>query len=231
MSGARSIPGHPDSVETTRVQVLDAALTLLATGRQEAVSANLVAREAGVTWGTVQYRFGSVDGLWAAVIDHILDTAGPVVWARPEAKSVAGSAKEFVDLLWRALDSPYYIARTTIQSALAASRTELEQKYPLTAKALHAVDEVMAVQCAQFFLDLDVDEARARRVGVLLPVALRGLHAEHKYDPTFDAAQALTALRDSVTLYLIAAPSERYRGSAAGDCEWSPSNDCYLARE
>lgn len=189
--------------------MLEAALTVLSSGRQEAVSANLVAREAGVTWGTVQYRFGSVDGLWADVVEHILDTAGPVVWARPRAKSVPGRVKEFIDLMWRALDSPYYIARTTLQSALAASRPELEHNYPETAKALHAIDEIMETQCGQFFVDLAVDRSRARRVGVLLPVALRGLHAERKYDPTFDADEALAGLRDSVTLYLAAPSSKR----------------------
>ncbi|MGE2833314.1 TetR/AcrR family transcriptional regulator [Mycobacterium sp. SMC-4] len=188
--------------ESTRVQVLEAALALLSTGRQEAVSANLVAREAGVTWGTVQYRFGSVDGLWAAVIEHILDTAGPVVWARPKAKSVSGRVQEFVELFWRALDSPYYVARTTLQSALAASRPELEQDYPKTARALHVVDETMEAQCSRFFADLAVDRSRARRVAAMLPVALRGLHSERKYDPTFDAEEALVGLRDSVTLYL-----------------------------
>jgi AcrR family transcriptional regulator len=51
----------------TRQHLLEVALECLAAG-PEAASANLVARESGVTWGTVQHQFGDVDGLWAAVL-------------------------------------------------------------------------------------------------------------------------------------------------------------------
>ena len=48
--------------ETSRKHVLDVALRLLASGGPEAVSVKLVAKEADVTWGTVQYQFGDADG-------------------------------------------------------------------------------------------------------------------------------------------------------------------------
>jgi hypothetical protein len=51
------------------------------------------------------------DGLWSSVCDHILSTAGPVVWAQPTTHSYESRVRELIDLLWKAPDSPSYAAR------------------------------------------------------------------------------------------------------------------------
>lgn len=188
----------------TRMQVLDAALEQLASGRAEAVSVNLVAKRAGVTWGTVQYQFGDADGLWAAALEHIIDTAGSAVWGHPCTTSVTERVGEVIDLVWAALDSVYYTARTTLQSTLARDWAELQSNYPKTAQALERVDRMWTRQFTEFFGDLPVDAVQARRVCAYLPVALRGLHDESTRHADFDSADALAGLRDSVTAYLSA---------------------------
>src|ERR1700730_12973084 len=90
--------------DASRKHVLDIALRLLATGGPEAVSVKLIAKEANVTWGTVQYQFGDADVFWAATILHILDTAGPHVWARPSAGSVDRRIADIIKLLLNAHD-------------------------------------------------------------------------------------------------------------------------------
>ena len=112
--------------EASRRHVLDVALRLLASGGPETVSVKLIAKEADVTWGTVQYQFGDADGFWAATILHILDTAGPDIWGRPSAGSVETRVAEVIDLLWNAFDSPYNAVVTNLRSALAKDRIELE---------------------------------------------------------------------------------------------------------
>src|ERR1700730_16274020 len=86
--------------EASRKHVLDVALRLLATGGPEAVSVKLIAKEADVTWGTVQYQFGDADGFWAATILHILDTARPHVCARPSAGSGDRRIAATIHPLW-----------------------------------------------------------------------------------------------------------------------------------
>ena len=84
--------------------MLDVVLTCLAEG-PDAASANLVARRAGVTWGTMQHQFGDVDGLWAAVLEHAAP-AGPLL-GDSTAADVAVRVREVVDLLWAGLDLPW----------------------------------------------------------------------------------------------------------------------------
>src|SRR4051812_10789890 len=72
----------------TRKHVLQVAVQVLASGDPNSVSANHVAKVAGVSWGTVQYHFGDADGTWAAVIDHSRETTDRVLPASLSAVSL-----------------------------------------------------------------------------------------------------------------------------------------------
>ena len=205
--------------EASRKHVLDVALRLLATGGPEAVSVKLIAKEAHVTWGTVQYQFGDADGFWAATILHILDTAGPHVWARPSAGSVDRRIAEIIELLWKAYDSPYNAAVSNLRAALAKNRAELERSYPRTAAALDALEDNLLKQFREFFDGITVDPRHARQVSALLPAALRGLYTERTFGSRVDIDDALAGLREAITLYMTPAPAEskRFRRSARAD--------------
>lgn len=197
--------------ESSRKHVLDVALRLLATGGPDAVSVKLIAKEADATWGTVQYQFGDADGLWAATILHILDTAGPQIWARPSAGSVDKRVAEIIDLLWNAYGSPYSAAVSNLRAALAKDRAELEQNYPRTAEALDALENNWLKQFRDFFDGITVDPRHARQVSALLPAALQGLHAERSFGSRVDIDDALAGLREAITLYMTPEPKPRRR--------------------
>lgn len=201
--------------EASRKHVLDVALRLLASGGPEAVSVKLIAKEADVTWGTVQYQFGDSDGFWAATIRHILDTAGPHVWSRPSAGSVDTRVAEIIDLLWNAYDSPYNAAVSNLRAALAKDRAELERSYPRTASALDALEDNLFKQFREFFDGITVDPRHARQVSALLPAALRGLYAERTFGSRVDIDDALDGLREAITLYMTPAPAASKRGRAS----------------
>jgi AcrR family transcriptional regulator len=200
--------------ESSRRHVLDVALRLLATGGPDAVSVKLIAKEAHVTWGTVQYQFGDADGFWAATILHILDTAGPRVWARPSAASVEKRIAEIIDLLWTAYDSPYNAAVSNLRAALAKDRAELERSYPRTADALDALEDNWLKQFREFFDGITVDPRHARQVSALLPAALRGLYDERTFGSRVDIDDALAGLREAITLYMTPAPAASKRSPA-----------------
>ena len=197
---------------SSRRNVLGVALRLLATRGPDAVSTNLVAKEAGVTWGTLQYQFGDADGLWAAVIAHVL-TAGPHIWAHPSAGSVEKRVDEVIDLLWKAFDSPYNAAISNLRATLAKDRTELERAYPQTARALDALEDNWTQQFREFFDGIAVDPCRARQVSALLPAALRGLYNERSFGSQVDIDDALSGLREAITLYMTPDPLPKRRSA------------------
>jgi AcrR family transcriptional regulator len=90
----------------TRANLLRVAVHVLAEGGPEAVSANLVAREAGVTWGTVQHQFGDTDGLWAAVLTSISERSGPLLPVPHDVPTIAARVEIIVETMWNAFDRP-----------------------------------------------------------------------------------------------------------------------------
>ena len=187
----------------TRARVLDTALATLAEG-PGSVSANLVARRAEVTWGTVQHQFGDVDGLWAAVLTHAAP-AGPLLGEPSPGTTVGDRVREVVDLLWHGLEQPWLRAILHLRLTLPATREELEAGFPRTAEALRAWDERWDTAVRAAFSSYDVDAGRLRRVRTLLPGAVRGLHLERRLSTYADADEARLGLAEALGAYLAGA--------------------------
>jgi AcrR family transcriptional regulator len=185
----------------TRRHLLEVALRCLA-GGPEAASANLVAREAGMTWGTVQHQFGDVDGLWAAVLAFANDERGMLALDFPASEHLDRRVDEVVEMLWRALTSPVTTALYHLRLALPADRHELEHAYPRTAREIARLDADWAALCERAFEGLRVDPRRLARVRSFLPGALRGLQDEARLSSYLDLGEARRGLADAVKSYL-----------------------------
>jgi AcrR family transcriptional regulator len=180
----------------------------LADGGPESVSANLVAREAGATWGTVQHQFGDADGLWAAVLDHVSENRGPVAsLGASDGIDLAARVDGMVELLWSALSLPGSLAIYHLRMALPRQREELEANYPLTAAAIARWDCEWTAMCERAFEGLDLDRTRLRRVRSMLPGAIRGLHHEQRLSTYTDVDEARRGLAEAITAYLAQGPS------------------------
>lgn len=186
----------------TRQAVIEAAVRTLAAGGPESVSANLVAKEAGVTWGTVQHQFGDTDGLWAAVLDSISGRGAALLPVEAEASDLQERVTVIIDLIWSALDKPSLRAMFNLRSALPRERHDLEADYPRTATALAAWDTKWAQACREAFAGFDVDPVRLGRVRSMLPGAVRGLYNEQYLSSFTDFDEARLGLGEAITAYL-----------------------------
>ncbi len=187
----------------TRQHLLKVALRCLASGEPETVSANLIAREAGVTWGTVQHQFGDVDGLWAAVLEYVVEHRGAGVAATlPDAPDLADRVNAVVDLLWNSLELPGQLALYHLRLGLPRRREDLEAQYPQTAKAIARWDTEWTAMCEQAFAGLELDRERLTNVRHLLPGTIRGLHNEQHLSSYTDVAAARRGLAAALTSYL-----------------------------
>jgi AcrR family transcriptional regulator len=185
----------------TRRHLLEVALRCLREG-PEAASANLVAREAGVTWGTVQHQFGDVDGLWAAVLAFANDERGMLAPAFPSTTDLDTRVEEVVDLLWRSLAAPVAVALYHLRLALPAARADLERTHPRTAREIARLDADFAAMCERAFDGLPVDTTRLARVRSFLPGALRGIQGEARLSSYLDLDEARRGLADAIKAYL-----------------------------
>lgn len=186
----------------TRQLLLRSAVRCLADGGPEAVSANLIAQRAGVTWGTVQHQFGDVDGLWAAVLEFIASDQGPLSAPPPKSVELADRVDAILRMLGEALDFPASRAVYNLRGSLPRHRRELESAFPRTAAAMADWETEWTELVTLAFAGLDVDAEKLDRVRSLLPGAMRGLQVEESLGTYIDSGEARRGLREAITAYL-----------------------------
>ncbi|HQQ62120.1 MAG TPA: TetR/AcrR family transcriptional regulator [Pseudomonadales bacterium] len=108
--------------EKTRQAVMDAAIHCLATEGYHRATSNRIAREAGLSWGVIQYHFGDRESIYRAVLDSIINTY--VIELDQLAASGAGKPVDvrlqlLADTLWVLFNQPAYIATMELLINLA----------------------------------------------------------------------------------------------------------------
>lgn len=95
--------------EATRARVIQAAISCIYRDGFHAAHTNQIAREAGVSWGVLQYHFGDKDGLLQAVLDHIfqefLDTLSQT---RIEGDDLRQRLDQLIDVTWSLISKKEY---------------------------------------------------------------------------------------------------------------------------
>ena len=137
--------------ESTRARVVDAAIECILDEGFYRASSNKIAKRAGVTWGVIQYHFGTREALMLAVHErglHELD--GALADAVIEGDSVEARLASFVDALWAYYRRPEFLAYmqvvlnlshdpTTADStrlALKSSHDQVGERLPAMGRAV-----------------------------------------------------------------------------------------------
>lgn len=169
------------------------------------MSANRIAKDAEVTWGTVQHQFGDLDGLWVAVVTEIhsrsWDSDSDI---RPAHNlTLRERVDAVIDSVWNYLDTTEGRALTALRTSLPARRSDIVAEYPRTAAAF-AARELDWIQGFDYLMGgLDLDPDKLYRVRCLLPAAIRGLSNERQIGFTSDLDIARAALSDAVVALLV----------------------------
>ncbi len=99
--------------EKTRQAVITAAVKCLAAEGYHRATSNRIAREAGLTWGVIQYHFGGREGIYRAVLDSIIDAYVielDQLVGRSKDRSTAERLSLLIESVWPLLNEPAYIA-------------------------------------------------------------------------------------------------------------------------
>ena len=194
----------------SRRRFLDAAIDALAEDGPSAASANLVAKRAGVTWGTIQHQFGDADGVWAAVLEELIQrTSRLATHISPADAPVAERVTAVIDLMWDGYSTPGARAANNLRLALPRDNATLVTDYPKTAATLQRWDQEWDQLWAGLFDQLPVSTAKVRRLRSFVPAALRGIRAQADLASFADPLENRQVLTEAVIAYLQqAAPSE-----------------------
>jgi AcrR family transcriptional regulator len=187
----------------TRRHILETSVQCLANGNSEAVSANLIAKAAGVTWGTIQHQFKDSDGLWAAVLDFV---AADVTsdWERdpkPES-SLPLRMQAIVDALWFNFNEPNARAVRNLRLSLPRDDAGLAREFPATAGAFRRLDEQWTAFFGHILDGVPSSKVKLTRVRYLLPGAVQGIHVRAQMSNSTETDEARRGLVDALVAYL-----------------------------
>lgn len=202
-SGATTMSRKPNRRGVAaREKLLSTAVEMLGTGRPETVSINMVAKEAGLSWGSVQNLFGDSDGFWSAVADQVAEV-GSDLWAAPKSTTLAGRVAEVAELYSSVLESPYAVTVETMRWALPRPLELLAETHPRTAASIRHLDELSILAFTRFFDGVDgLDEERRAAMSEVLPAMLRSLRNERLLGTHIDIERAHRVIVSMLTAYL-----------------------------
>ncbi len=161
--------------DSTRIRVLDAAVACILEEGFYRASSNQIARRAGVTWGVIQYHFGTREALLLAVHERAVEElvrclddaviAGDTLEARLES---------FVDVLWSYYRRPEFLAYTQVMLNLSHDPTTAES----TRETLDSVHQRIVVRVPALVREVlgdQLSEAEIEETGRFLYNVIRGL--------------------------------------------------------
>ena len=186
-----------------RQAILATAIQCLAAGGPDAMSANRIAKEAGVTWGTIQHQFGDSDGVWSAVMGLVaVELTRNPTGLSARHRSLATRVATTVEWLRVALDRPSARAVQTIRMGLPHDPAQLAREFPKTAASLEAVDAAWSVMIEEMLNDVVASRSKIHRVQQLLPAAMHGIQMQSELSTLSDADAARRGLAEAITAYL-----------------------------
>jgi TetR/AcrR family transcriptional regulator, regulator of cefoperazone and chloramphenicol sensitivity len=188
------------SDDSTRARVIDAAVACILDEGFYRASSNKIARRAGVTWGVIQYHFGTREALLLAVHERGLDELDRCLAdAVITGDSMEERLRSFVEALWGYYRRPEFLAYMQVMLNLSHDPTTADSTQAALKSVGARVNERVPA-LVRAVLDADLPDAETERIGRFLYNVVRGLALdqelleampiEHSTAQEFDAQRA-----------------------------------------
>jgi AcrR family transcriptional regulator len=174
---ARSSRRRAAGDNAARQRVLDAAIQCILDRGLYRASSNAIAEQAGLSWGVIQYYFGTREALMTAVLEEGARRLSETV----DQATITGAAltervESYLDILNGYYGSPDYLVFTQVLLSLSHDPRTSEQ----TRRTLDAINEVAQPPLQRLQSQVLAGTGVSRpAVGSLLFHALRGLALSH----------------------------------------------------
>ena len=188
------------SDDSTRAKVIAAAVTCILDEGFYRASSNKIAKQAGVTWGVIQYHFGTREALMLAVHERgVAELDRCLVEAEIVGDTLEERLGSFVDALWAYYRRPEFLAYMQVmlnlshdpttadstQAALKSVGVRVNERVPALVRAVLGSeppdDEVARI--GRFFYNLVRGLALDQELLEAMPI-------EHSTATEFDAQRA-----------------------------------------
>ena len=198
------------SDDSTRARVIDAAVACILDEGFYRASSNKIAKQAGVTWGVIQYHFGTREALMLAVHERgVTELDRCLVEAEITGTTLEERLGSFVDALWAYYRRPEFLAYMQVMLNLSHDPTTADStQAALKSVGVRVNERVPAL--VRSVVGAGPSDADVARMGRFVYHAVRGLAldqdlldampVEHSTAAEFDAqrAELVRVLADSL---------------------------------
>jgi AcrR family transcriptional regulator len=197
---------------STRQRVIDAAVACILEEGFYRASSNKIARRAGVTWGVIQYHFGTREGLLVAVSEY---SAAEIDAAFAHAEISGDTLRErlesLADVIWSYYRRPEFLAYMQITLNLSHDPTSAKRTREGLRDVQHRftrhLERLMRAVLAP---EVEPDSELAQRLSGLLFSTFRGLALDHELSDALPMDRAerthpdpqRTMLADALAAYI-----------------------------
>jgi AcrR family transcriptional regulator len=175
-------PDTTDPVDaSTRTRVIEAAVACILEEGFYRASSNKIARRAGVTWGVIQYHFGTREKLLVAVNEHgAAEFDAVFANAEIEGDTITDRLESLADIIWGYYRRPEFLAYMQLMLNLSHDPTAKDS----ARVALREVGERFGKHLPRLMRAVLGDEIADGpdfdRLSMLLFTAFRGLALDHE---------------------------------------------------
>jgi AcrR family transcriptional regulator len=199
------------SDDSTRARVVDAAIACILDEGFYRASSNKIAKQAGVTWGVIQYHFGTREALMLAVHERgVAELDRCLVEAEIVGDTLEERIGSFVDALWAYYRRPEFLAYMQVtlnlshdpttadstQAALKSVGVRVNERVPALVRAIvgDGTSDDDVARIGRFFYNVVRGLALDQELLDAMPV-------EHSSSDEFDAqrAELVRVLADSLS--------------------------------
>jgi AcrR family transcriptional regulator len=176
-SPARNSRRRPPGDSASRQRVLDAAIQCILEQGLYRASSNAIAEQAGLSWGVIQYYFGTREALMTAVLEEGARRLGETVdQATITGATLTERVESYLEILNGYYGSPDYLVFTQVLISLSHDPRTSEQ----TRRTLDAINDATQPPLHRLQSEVLASTGVSRpAVGSLLFHALRGLALSH----------------------------------------------------
>jgi AcrR family transcriptional regulator len=173
-SVASSSEGATDS---TPARVVDAAIACILEEGFYRASSNEIARRADVTWGVIQYHFGSREALLLAVLERAVEhLQATLEAAHIEADTLEDRLGLLADVVWSYYGQPQFLAYIQVMLNLSHDpSTEQQTRDAIRENQLHVSHHLPRVLQEALGDDVPANHRQAAAMRNFVFSALRGL--------------------------------------------------------
>lgn len=192
----RADDGGAQANGDSRRRLIEAAIQCILEQGFYRASSNAIAERAGLTWGVIQYYFGTREKLMLAVLQEgSRRLADDLRTADITAATLTGRVEEFFDILDRYYGSPDYLAFTQVLLNLGHDPRTSEQ----TRQTMDEINEQANPELKRLLTRVFAGTGvRRRDIRNLLFHALRGLSISHVMLATVQPDDRLAARQEEL---------------------------------